>query len=444
MSGDMIEPSHTLDDSQTELPALGSKAAPGAPGTSSADELVLALGQISPDPYLEEFQPAPDAGIPTAGPEPVVAPTGPWSRDDVDLDVPPSAEITAVEESPFGVAAVAAAKDLDPTGRPATPEDGPRPGAPTAVSPPSTPSTSERFAALDLSAPPSKLAAESARKNPADDDEEYAYLADDDEEDPHPTHHHSNWLMALLASYASAVTLGLIWVLWGHRVARESATVEPDPFPAVEVKADPGHRAGQSRRYVAPDPLPAERIVGLGQTIVMDSLEVTPLAVLAAPVILRRELNEFEVRRGGNDALKLTLRLKNRSSDSILVPLDEAFIRERGRGIRDSFIEAGPSQQINMYPLAIVSEWSIAGQEFRELKPGESYETAVVSAPDAFGQVAPEMTWRLRLRTDVNQTATLGIRFQKEDIRRMLPRETPDPSEQPEPGDTQRHARGTP
>ena len=61
-----------------------------------------------------------------------------------------------------------------------------------------------------------------------------------------------------------------------------------------------------------------------------------------------------------------------------------------------------------MFPLAVESEWSIVGQEFRELKPGESYETVVVSAPDALDHVAPEMTWRLRLRTDINQTDDPG------------------------------------
>ena len=115
----------------------------------------------------------------------------------------------------------------------------------------------------------------------------------------------------------------------------------------------------------------------------------------------------------------LKLRLKNISTDSILVPLDEAFIRERGRGVRDSFVETGGTRRIEMFPLAVVSEWSIVGQEFRELGPGESYETWVVSAPGALGHLAPEMTWRLRLRTDLNQTETLGVRFREGEIRKL-------------------------
>ncbi len=456
MSSEIIEPSLGLsssdeasnalprraaappDDSQVELPALTPSPPLGATGTSSADELVLSLGQISPDPFLDEFQPEPaPAPVPersTGGPQPSAVSARPWARDDLELDVPPSAEVASVSDPPSGVPARAAALDLEPKRPPAAPAGSPHRVPSPGVSP--HPSTAESFAALDLgTTSSSKATAPSVpRKKPAAGDPEDSSLDDDFEEDYAPAR--TNWLSVLHASLTSALALGLIWVLWGHRVARESPPVEPDPFPTAESTADPGHRAGQSRKLVAVDPIPAERIVTLGQTIVIDSLEVTPLAILAGPVILRREIKKGEARRGGNDALMLKLRLKNLSTDSILVPLDEAFIRERKRGIRDSFIEAGQSHQIDMFPLAIVSEWAIAGQDFRELKPGESYETAVVSAPDALGAAAPEMTWRLRLRTDVNQTAVLGVRFQNRDIVKLSPREIPDLPEQREREET--------
>ncbi|HMB08595.1 MAG TPA: hypothetical protein VKP69_33295, partial [Isosphaeraceae bacterium] len=94
----------------------------------------------------------------------------------------------------------------------------------------------------------------------------------------------------------------------------------------------------------------------------------------------------------------------------------EAFLRENERGQLDSFIETSDGLQIKMFPLAVASEWSIIGQEFRELKPGQSYETEVVSAPDVQGHVTPEMTWRLRLRTGINQTDTMGVRFREDQI----------------------------
>ena len=41
----------------------------------------------------------------------------------------------------------------------------------------------------------------------------------------------------------------------------------------------------------------------------------------------------------------------------------------------------------------------------------------VVSAPDALARKAPEMTWRVRLRTDLNHTDDLGVRFGETDIK---------------------------
>jgi hypothetical protein len=133
----------------------------------------------------------------------------------------------------------------------------------------------------------------------------------------------------------------------------------------------------------------------------------------------------------------LKLRLQNVSSEEIFVPLDEDFIRARAEGVRDSFIELGPTQEIGMFPLAIVSEWSIAGQEFRELNPGEWYETSVVSSPGVAGRIDPEttLTWRIRLRVDAeNTTEILGIRFRASAIHKLPAHELPElrePTERP-------------
>src|SRR5262249_24130056 len=104
-------------------------------------------------------------------------------------------------------------------------------------------------------------------------------------------------------------------------------------------------------------------------------------------------------------------KLRNLSSDTIFAPLDEAFLRERAPEIRDSLIRTGPNQSIEMYPLAVESEWAIVDQEIRALKPGETLETLIVSAPDALSRTAPEMTWLIRLRTGINRTDVLAVRF---------------------------------
>jgi hypothetical protein len=442
MSGDMIPPSPGMsssEDSPAVVPDRRSETPgprSGVPnpnlgaGTTSADDLGLSLGQANPDPFLGEFEPEASAVVFSTPPTRALPAALAQVLAALDLDVPPSAEAPAIADGPSGVSAVVAALNLAPTARTTAAPAGNMAATKRDVAPSSS-SASKLFAAVDLYGPsPSKPQAVGPTRTTNNPDENRYH--DEDEELPRRG---SSWFQVFLLSYASAVTLGLIWVLWGHRTARESANDEADPFPSVEVaaEADPGHRAGQSRKVVPTQPLPSDRVVSLGQSLRFDSLEVTPLGVSSGSVILRHEINPLERRRGGAGALMLTIRLRNLSSDSILVPLDEAFIRERGRGIHDSFIETSPTTQIDMFPLAIVSEWSILGQEYRALRPGESYETLVVSAPGAVDLLVPEMTWRLRLRTDVNQTKLIGVRFKERDIRRFPEQESDDPEGEEKP-----------
>ena len=218
----------------------------------------------------------------------------------------------------------------------------------------------------------------------------------------------------LLASYASAVTLGLLWVLWTGRRIRDS--VEPESIPAIDARPDPGLRADQAHRLIPPPPIDADHLTTLGQPVKIGLIEATPLGVSFGSVDLERGFTT-ERKSGGKKALKLRIRLKNTSTDIVLAPLDKAFLRPRPRADPESYIETsegGPV--ISLFPLAIESELSIVGQEFRELEPGESFETLIVSTPDADKNLTSEMTWRIRLRTDIKHTDDLGVRFHKEDV----------------------------
>jgi hypothetical protein len=164
--------------------------------------------------------------------------------------------------------------------------------------------------------------------------------------------------------------------------------------------------------------VPSRNVVPLGKTLRLGMIEVTPLAISSGPVTLERTLIEPESKEGGTGALKLRIRLRNLSTDRVLSPLREAYLREREPGAPDSYIETASGRPpIAPYPLAVESEWSIAGQEFRELKPGETLETLIVSAPDAVAAITSEMTWRVRLRTDLNHSDNLGVRFRADEVR---------------------------
>ncbi|MHC5541653.1 DUF4352 domain-containing protein, partial [Singulisphaera rosea] len=271
--------------------------------------------------------------------------------------------------------------------------------------PPPQPVSYDAFPSLDLSAPGTNPPA------PAKHVESEADVEVEEEEEPARG---SSIVMFLLISYASAVTLGLAWVLISGRKLRESEDV--DVTPNLEARADPGKRADRSRKVGIPVPIAADHLIPLGKPIQLGDLEVTPMRVSSGAVALKRTISEPELRDGGNDALTLKVRLRNTSKDTIFAPLDEAFLRERDKDVLDTVIETGGGAEITMYPLAVTSEWSIDDQEFPELRPGESFEGIVVSAPDATSRVTDEMTWRLRLRTGIDHNDTLGVRFRKADV----------------------------
>jgi hypothetical protein len=245
----------------------------------------------------------------------------------------------------------------------------------------------------------------------ADDEEKVPDEDDDEDDEPRGV----TWTTLLLASYASAVTIGLIWVLWTGRRVREDIG---EILPAADARPDPGERASKSRRLIPPPPIAADHLARLGATVLLGHIEATPLEIKPGSVRLERDFNGKERKPGGDNALLLRLRLKNVSTDLLLAPFDEAFVRDRPEADPDSFIETGEGlPAIAMFPLAVESEWSIPGQQFRLLKPGESLETLVVSVPDAVAKMTPEMTWRIRLRTDINHTEDLGVRFGRDDVK---------------------------
>ena len=210
----------------------------------------------------------------------------------------------------------------------------------------------------------------------------------------------------MLASYASAVTIACLWLLWQVRHPKDvvGETLPPD------TRAEAGLRPGARR--VAP--IPESHRIGLGRTLIVDDLEVTPLTIGRGDVRLRRDGGEE--RDGGKGALILKLRLKNRSTDVAFSPLDEAFIREPDRRAPDTEIETADGARIAPFPLAVESEWGVAGQEIRELRPGEGYETILVSAPEV---AAPKgrATWRTKLHTGDGKTAVVGITFGENDVK---------------------------
>jgi hypothetical protein len=226
-----------------------------------------------------------------------------------------------------------------------------------------------------------------------------------------------HWPVILLASYASAVTLALFWLILTGRV-RGRDVPAPATIP-TDSRPDLAHRDDRSKALKVPE----DRLTSMGQPLRVGSLEITPLGLKVGRVTLEHVSSGDEprtraTRDGGKGVLRLRVRLRNLSKDATFAPLDATFVREPDRGLPDSYLETGRGEFIDAYPLAAQSEWSIVGQTFPQLGPGQSAETVVVSAPDAIERVADPMTWRLRFRVGPDRTEAIGLRFARHEIER--------------------------
>ena len=223
------------------------------------------------------------------------------------------------------------------------------------------------------------------------------------------------WAMIGLMCYSSAVTLALTWVLWTGRVFRpaEAPTASADQ-PIGETTP----KIVESRPVAELAPLPAANVARLGETARIGDLEVTPLEVVVTQLELARSIEPFKSRREDSESVVLRLRLTNVSHDQSFAPLERAFVREQSSPLDRSSIETKEGKLIGLFPLAVDSEWSIAGQEFPVLKPGDSTETLIASEHGAADRLTSDMTWRVRLRIGPYKTDMIGVRFHKDDVTR--------------------------
>ena len=163
-------------------------------------------------------------------------------------------------------------------------------------------------------------------------------------------------------------------------------------------------------------PIPAENVAYIEQTVRIGDVEITPLSVTLAPVELVRTIEPAEYRVEELNSLVLRFKLKNLSKEQPCRPLARNLIRDAAATLDRSFVETQDGAKIALYPLAVESEWLIAGQEFSVLEPGESVATLVASEPVTEDRLRDEMTWHIRLRTGPYQTDVLGVRFKKSEL----------------------------
>jgi hypothetical protein len=243
-------------------------------------------------------------------------------------------------------------------------------------------------------------------------------------------------LIIPLISYSVLATI-MIVVLY-HRGKSQAHPLEMLPDLG-------GDNTGAKRRTtvydrIQPDiALPAKLRVGLGQTLRVGDLEVTPLRVEQTKI---RFLNPG----GGTDtprnaSLVLHLEMRNISQDVWFKPTDPEFLRawdpSRGTGMPYTFLEmgnrrvyGGPIRWTADNPPGKRADVYIEGANHnRELGPNESMKTLVCTHPDlrATEHVQTHQgrfLWRVQVRRglvqvkdrEVSATAVIGVEFSKGEI----------------------------
>jgi hypothetical protein len=231
-----------------------------------------------------------------------------------------------------------------------------------------------------------------------------------DDVEPHGL---GTWTSLLLLSYASALTLGLAWLLWTGRAFRSAPATESS---AKRKGVDQSSKAAEPRLRQDLPAIPAENQTSVGKAITIGDVEITPLLIQLAPVDLVRSIDAGDFHHEETNSLVLRFRLKNVSKMHTLAPLARSLVRDQLSALDRSFVATASGDNIGLYPLAVESEWVILGQEFPVLKPGESAETLVASEPVNEDRLAESMTWRILLRIGPYRTDMLGVQFSKSEL----------------------------
>jgi uncharacterized Zn finger protein (UPF0148 family) len=225
---------------------------------------------------------------------------------------------------------------------------------------------------------------------------------------------------AMLAGYASAVTIAFVFYLWMTLGKSDSHQLEslPDVIPKERV-------TGEIERIVISEntPMLKGHSLRLGQSQRFGSLIVTPLEVTRGPLEFVHHADDFSQRKPATGpVLKLWLRFENVSEDQEFMPLGANLLFHRGATDRypekmraNNFVcridekhEGG--NHVLMYDHLIEDVWDLKGQNIeRGLKPGEEFETYLPSREAGIDELTGQLIWRVHLRKGLNSKTGWGI-----------------------------------
>jgi hypothetical protein len=247
------------------------------------------------------------------------------------------------------------------------------------------------------------------------------------------------WLLILLVPYALIMTVAVILlVLFRPQPKNEFPDIIPD---APRDTSSTYQRADDAR------PLPDNLKVGLGATLRVGDLEVTPEKVAWQRIFYSFENTTFNPEPSPSPALVITLKLKNVSDKYAFVPNDLFFNRKSGGSSKPyNCVVYGPTIEDRIYGGPCSYKPKVTGRSFkrqqdareyikgyeytRMLKPGETMTMIVCTNPEDNTvpnkvNAAKDLQWRIQLRRGVivdrdregTATSVIGVNFATADIK---------------------------
>lgn len=213
-----------------------------------------------------------------------------------------------------------------------------------------------------------------------------------------------------LISYAVMMTILAMYALFG----RESHQLEslPDRKPIGE----------DEFRYIPESAAvaPGHRLK-LGDSVRFGNIRVEPLKVTRGTASLAHfsGTSSSKPPESGEEIVKMWLRLTNESRDQKIKPFDRMLVYDRRVNddfevLADQFVVpadklGAADPNVPMYDLSPQGEWDLEGQQFPELKPGESIETFLAVGPEELEQLTGPSIWRILMRKGFNNRTGHGV-----------------------------------
>ena len=221
-------------------------------------------------------------------------------------------------------------------------------------------------------------------------------------------------LLLLVGSYASAVTLALIYLLLAGRThpLESLPDLKPPPKKGDVTVSD----------YISPvNDLPSGHVLKLGQSQRFGSLRLTPVKVTRGTVKFKPHSEQSALELFDTEPLlKLWLKFENVSNDQTFSPLDELLVFKRSKQNRgkkvfaNNFLAAtGNRKQLKsifrVYDLPTDGDFAMIGQKLNtEVSPGKTWQTFVPSEEDAV-ELKGDVVWRVHFRKGYHPASLRGV-----------------------------------